>query len=97
MRLDCALIALRSRSDRALIALGCQLEFADLLLLNKTDLVTPAQRGVVESYLRKINPTAEIVCTERSVLEPATLLSKGRFSMERAEQHRRRPMRCHRR
>ena len=64
-----------------------QLEFADLLLVNKKDLVTEEQLGAVESFLAKINPKAEIVRTEHSVLEPAAVLDKARFSMRRAEEH----------
>ena len=64
-----------------------QVEFADLLLVNKCDLVTAAQRNIVKAFLHKVNPTAEIACTEKSVLEPATLLSKRRFSMDKAERH----------
>ena len=51
-----------------------QLEFANLLLVNKRDLVTEAQLGAVEMFLRKVNPAAEIARTEHSVLEPAALL-----------------------
>ena len=57
------------------------------MLVNKCDLVTEAQRGAVEAFLRKVNSHAEIVRTEHSVLEPAALLAKERFSMERAEEH----------
>ena len=64
-----------------------QLEFANLLLINKRDLVTDQQLGAVESFLRKINPQAEIVLTERSKLEPSELFGKGRFSMQKAEEH----------
>ena len=35
-----------------------QLEFANLLLINKRDLVTAEQLGAVEAFLRKVNPTA---------------------------------------
>jgi G3E family GTPase len=35
-----------------------QVEFADVLLLNKTDLVSPTQLGAVETVLRRLNPTA---------------------------------------
>ena len=74
--------------ERTVAHLLCdQLEFADLLLINKRDLVTDAQLGAVETFLRKINPTAELVRTEHSVLEPAALLDTGRFSMRQAEAH----------
>jgi G3E family GTPase len=61
-----------------------QIEFADLLLLNKCDLVTASQRDEVEAFLRKVNPTAEIVRTEQSVLPPAALLERARFTMDKA-------------
>ena len=64
-----------------------QLEFADLLLLNKCDLATEEQLGAVEAFLRKVNPMAEVVRTEHSALEPAALLDTGRFSMRKAEAH----------
>jgi G3E family GTPase len=58
-----------------------QLEFADLLLVNKCDLVTEAQRGEVEAFLRKLNPSAELVRSTNSVLPPAELLGKARLEM----------------
>ena len=64
-----------------------QIEFADLLVLNKTDLVDDAQRGRVEAVLRKINPLTEILCTEHGQLEPALLLGQGRFSLRKAQEH----------
>ena len=64
-----------------------QLEFADLLLLNKCDLVTEEQCGAVETFLKKVNHTAEIMRTEHSVLKPSQLLDRARFSMQRAEAH----------
>ena len=45
-----------------------QIEFANLLLVNKCDLVSQAQLGAIESFLRKVNQTAEIVRTERSAV-----------------------------
>ena len=78
-----------TESDKRTVAhLLCdQVEFADLVLINKCDLVTAAQRNAVKAFLRKVNPTAEIVCTKNSVLEPAALLSKRRFRMDKAEKH----------
>lgn len=78
-----------TKDDRRTVShLLCdQLEFCDLLLVNKCDLVTRAQREAVLRFVRKVNPAAEIVCTEHSVLDPATLLGQRRFSMEKAEEH----------
>ena len=64
-----------------------QLEFADVLVVNKTDLVDAAQLSAVERCLRKINPTAEVVLSAYSQVDPALLLKTGRFSLRMAEQH----------
>ena len=50
-------------------------------------MVTEAQLGAVETFLRKSNPTAEVVRTEHSVLPPVALLGTARFSMGKAEEH----------
>jgi G3E family GTPase len=74
--------------DRTVSHLLCdQLDFADVLLLNKVDLVSKEQCGAVESFLRKINPTAEIKHTSHGCIDPAMLLDKARFSLEKAAAH----------
>ncbi|MGA7275271.1 MAG: GTP-binding protein [Candidatus Udaeobacter sp.] len=50
-----------------------QIEGADILLLNKIDLVEPAQIQPLEAKLREINPTAAIVRTERCRIDPELL------------------------
>ena len=59
-----------------------------MLLVNKVDLVTTAQLGAVEALLRRVNPTAELVRTERSWLDPGLLLGHApRFKLAQAEAH----------
>src|SRR5437667_2043082 len=50
-----------------------QIEGADILLLNKIDLIEPEQVKPLETKLREINPTATIVLTERCRIDPALL------------------------
>lgn len=50
-----------------------QIEGADILLLNKIDLVEPAQIEPLETKLHEINPTAAIVRTERCRIDPELL------------------------
>ena len=64
-----------------------QLEFADVLIVNKADLVSEAQLGTVEALVKRINPKAEVVRTTHSKLDPALLLGKARFNMASAEKH----------
>ncbi len=55
-----------------------QFETADILLLNKIDLVEPHQIEPLEAKLREINPTAAIVRTERCQIDPELLFGIGR-------------------
>jgi len=63
-----------------------QIEGADILLLNKIDLVEPAQIEPLESKLHQINSTAEIIRTERCRIDPELLFGIGRETkIERPE------------
>ena len=74
--------------ERTVAQLLCeQLEFADVLVVNKADLLSADEIAAVERLLRKINPTAEVVRTLHSRLEPSLLLEKARFSLRQAEEH----------
>src|SRR5947208_282162 len=55
-----------------------QLEGADILLLNKIDLVETAQIESLETKLRQINPTASIIRTERCRGDPEVLYGLAR-------------------
>jgi G3E family GTPase len=64
-----------------------QIEGADILLLNKIDLVEPAQIKQLERKLRQINPTAAIVRTERCRIDPDLLFGIGREKKVARPQH----------
>jgi G3E family GTPase len=55
-----------------------QIEGADILLLNKIDLIEPGHVEPLETKLRQINPTAAIVRTERCRIDPELLFGIGR-------------------
>ena len=55
-----------------------QIEGADILLLNKIDLVDAKQIEPLETKLREINSTAAIVRTERCQIDPELLFGIGR-------------------
>jgi G3E family GTPase len=63
-----------------------QVAFADVLLLNKTDLVTPEALAAVERELRAINATAPIVRTRHAELPLDRVLNLGAFDLDRALQ-----------
>jgi G3E family GTPase len=54
-----------------------QIEGADILLLNKIDLVEPGQMAPIETKLRGINPTAAVIRTERCRINPELLFGIG--------------------
>mgnify|MGYP003114253792 CR=1 FL=1 len=60
-----------------------QIAFADVVLLNKTDLVTPEQLAVVEATVRAINPTAVIHRTERAGIDLKRVLGQSAFDLKR--------------
>jgi len=61
-----------------------QIAFADVVVLNKTDLVSPEELSAVEATVRAINPTARIHRTQRSGVELAEVLDRGAFDLKRA-------------
>src|SRR5262245_43754543 len=63
-----------------------QLAFADVILLNKTDLVTSEQLDQLEGRIRHMNAVARIHRTERGVIDLDRILNVGGFSLERAQQ-----------
>ncbi|TFV59990.1 GTP-binding protein [Mycobacterium sp. PS03-16] len=56
-----------------------QVEFADVILLNKTDLVGRGTLGAVETLVRRLNPTATMIHTDHGVVDIADVLDTGLF------------------
>ncbi|PHR24138.1 MAG: cobalamin biosynthesis protein CobW [Hoeflea sp.] len=61
-----------------------QIAFADVVVLNKTDLVTPEELDAVERTVRAINPSARIHRTERAAVPLDAVLDRGAFDLSRA-------------
>lgn len=80
-------VALSEEDDRTITDLLVdQIEFADVIILNKTDLVTPEELRSVEGILRGLNPDAKVIHSEKSKVDLKEVLNTGRFSFERASQ-----------
>ena len=60
-----------------------QVAFADVILLNKTDLVTGPELDAVEARIRGINPYAKLYRTQKSEIDIAKVLNQGAFDLER--------------
>ncbi|HUD60098.1 MAG TPA: GTP-binding protein [Acetobacteraceae bacterium] len=63
-----------------------QIAFADVIVLNKTDLVTPDELEAVENKIRAINRFATIHRTERAALPIEQVLNQGAFDLKRVLQ-----------
>jgi G3E family GTPase len=61
-----------------------QIAFADVILVNKTDLVTPEQLDELEKRIRAMNAMAKIYRTRNSELEMDALLGVKAFDLQRA-------------
>lgn len=73
--------------DRTLVDLLIdQVEFANKIILNKTDLVDQRQIGLVESIIDRLNPDAEVIHAEFCRVSPEKLLDTKVFDFERAAQ-----------
>ena len=63
-----------------------QIEFANVILLNKTDLVSAETLGVLKAAIHKLNPVAKIIKSSFSKVSPNEILNTGLFDFEEAEQ-----------
>ena len=60
-----------------------QIAFADVILVNKTDLVTPAELDEVEARIRAINPYARLHRTQRAQIPLHEILGRNAFDLDR--------------
>nr|WP_254662878.1 GTP-binding protein [Haladaptatus sp. W1] len=58
-----------------------QIEFCDVLLLNKCDLVDADRLDEIEATLRALQPRAELIRTEHGRVSPDRILDRGLFDL----------------
>ena len=63
-----------------------QVEFANVIVLNKCDLVTPPLRNTLRAVLRKLNASARIIEAVNGVVPLPEILNTGLFDFERTSQ-----------
>lgn len=63
-----------------------QIEFANVIILNKTDLVSKENVAVLKVMIQKLNPSAKIIESSFSKVNPKEILNTGLFDFEEAEQ-----------
>ncbi|MEI5677310.1 MULTISPECIES: zinc metallochaperone GTPase ZigA [unclassified Mesorhizobium] len=74
--------------ERALVDLLVeQIEFADVVVLNKIGDARPGERNMAQRIIRSLNPDAEIVETDFGKAPLEKILDTGRFDFEKAQEH----------
>ena len=63
-----------------------QVEFANVIVLNKTDLVTEETVGLLRSSINKLNPKARIIETTHGKVNAKDIINTGLFNYEEAEE-----------
>ena len=63
-----------------------QVEFANVIILNKVNLVPRKDLGMLRSTIKKLNPSAKIIETNYSKVNPTEILNTNLFDFEEAEQ-----------
>ena len=61
-----------------------QLEFCNTVLLNKVDMVTPKQLGLLKEIVRSLQTSAEIIEANYAKVKIADVLNTGRFNLEKS-------------
>ena len=61
-----------------------QIEFADVVVVNKIDKVDAARRDEVTAVVKALNPTAQVVFADHGQVPLKTVLGTGLFNLERA-------------
>lgn len=75
------------RSAHSAIAVD-QIGVADIVIVNKIDLITPAERDELKrEWIYQINPRARIIEAEYGAVPLALILDVGEFQLERLTQH----------
>jgi G3E family GTPase len=63
-----------------------QIEFANVIVINKTDLVTEENLLLLEGIIKKLNPTATLIRSTYGKVDPESIINTGLFDYEEAEQ-----------
>ncbi|TPQ50689.1 4-hydroxytetrahydrobiopterin dehydratase [Prosthecomicrobium hirschii] len=81
-------LAVDDEDGRPLVGLLVeQIEFADVIVINKISAVGPADRAAVIGLVRALNGGAEIICADHGAVDLDRIVMTGRFDFEAAHQY----------
>lgn len=61
-----------------------QIEFCNVIILNKIDTVNQSQLSRIKAILQKLQPSANIICTEHGKIDPKDILNVQLFNFQEA-------------
>ena len=74
--------------ERTVAQLFCdQLEFANVIIMNKMDLMDESERQRLRAIIKRFNPEAELIEATFGQVDPKRILGTGLFHVEKAEEH----------
>jgi G3E family GTPase len=74
--------------DRTLVNLLVeQIEFADVVIVNKTDIASPEDLALVRKIIHALNADAKIIETDHGRVAPREILATGLFDYDEAHRH----------
>ena len=80
-------MGLNEEDDRNIVDLLVdQVEFANVIIINKTDLISPYDLEQLEQIIKRLNSDAEILHSTESRVPLAKILGTSRFQIEEAEE-----------
>ena len=80
--------AVGEEDERSIVdLLSDQIDFADVILVNKTDLISSEELHEVHGMIRALNPQAEIHDTINSRVPLRAVLDTGKYDPDKAAQH----------
>ena len=80
-------MALGEEDERNIVDLLVdQVEFANVIIVNKTDLVSPEQIGLIKKIIGQLNSRATILESTKSQVPLKSIVGTGRFKFDEAEE-----------
>lgn len=80
--------SLGEEDERTLVDLMVeQIEFANVVILNKIDMISAEELKVVKSIIRSLNAKARIITTTESKVDLDAVMNTGLFDLEEAQEH----------
>ncbi|MFC0471956.1 GTP-binding protein [Halalkalibacter kiskunsagensis] len=64
-----------------------QIEFADVIILNKVEMLKEVDKNEILNFMRKLNADADIIPTSFSKVELSSILHTGKFDFDKVSQY----------